>query len=583
MKKLIGLTLLLLSLSYPSYSQGIDTNYYETATASLAANWLKSLQLAPGTGHISGLVGLGMNELSLQSRTYIDSNGVLAYYNNPSLLLPDLQRAKSKSIKYFTIAKKCGLAYMRTPTMFSWGFMEPTPGNYHYEFSDTVVKYAGLNGVKLMGTVLPNSDSANTVDCNVPSSGCQIFTGFGDFFFINSGVTGQICPSDTQAFYNFVYNLVERYDGDGINDMQGLLVPITLWEFSNEPEGPCGNYEAQGYIKDLRVFYRAVKNACPNCEIMNGGSLEMKFAQDTVFWQTVIDSTYQLLNYGNIHDNDGKSNPNFEFHDDFYRIYKVFRDRFSQKGTNQPIWVTEWGFYSGSPNGLPTRTEEQQASLYAKYYLWGLTNNTPMFVYDFLGSSNNTLGSAALFENYQSDTLYARLWLYTSRLLEYKLRDASSITQHLFSTDPNLSVGHFSAQNQGNTFHIVWGLNSLPSQITGVKKIIDIYGNIEVKDVSTLSFPLNSNPIIIEDTTSTTLLQDPLSFNVHIFPNPAQDKIFLNTHQPIDSYEIYSSDGKLLLQGNYESHIPIQSLNNGVYCLILRNHQKYSINKFIKN
>ena len=43
-------------------------------------------------------------------------------------------------------------------------------------------------------------------------------------------------PYDMAAYANFIAKLVERYDGDSIDDMPGLTVPIKHWELMNEPE-----------------------------------------------------------------------------------------------------------------------------------------------------------------------------------------------------------------------------------------------------------------------------------------------------------------------------------------------------------
>ncbi|MFY7998387.1 MAG: hypothetical protein ACOVSW_07285, partial [Candidatus Kapaibacteriota bacterium] len=81
---------------------------------------------------------------------------------------------------------------------------------------------------------------------------------------------------------------MERYDGDGIDDMPSLKTPITSWEFSNEPDGSCGGYGEDKpfmpgvtpkslpglYSRDHSIMYRAMQAACPTCQFANGGSLE---------------------------------------------------------------------------------------------------------------------------------------------------------------------------------------------------------------------------------------------------------------------------------------------------------------------
>ena len=37
-------------------------------------------------------------------------------------------------------------------------------------------------------------------------------------------------------YKTFLLKLVDRYDGDGSNDMPGLTKPIIYWDIMNEPE-----------------------------------------------------------------------------------------------------------------------------------------------------------------------------------------------------------------------------------------------------------------------------------------------------------------------------------------------------------
>ena len=39
-----------------------------------------------------------------------------------------------------------------------------------------------------------------------------------------------------EAYLSFVRRAVERYDGDGVEDFEGLVEPITVWEIDNEPD-----------------------------------------------------------------------------------------------------------------------------------------------------------------------------------------------------------------------------------------------------------------------------------------------------------------------------------------------------------
>jgi len=48
--------------------------------------------------------------------------------------------------------------------------------------------------------------------------------------------TDRYVPDDLDGYARWVENLVERYDGDGADDMPGLARPVLAWEVDNEPD-----------------------------------------------------------------------------------------------------------------------------------------------------------------------------------------------------------------------------------------------------------------------------------------------------------------------------------------------------------
>ncbi len=73
-------------------------------------------------------------------------------------------------------------------------------------------------------------------------------------------------------YYNFVYHLIERYDGDGINDMPGLLKPILYFEIESEVQHPFHwNRKPEQYIELLKLAYSAKEKANPDSKIIHAG------------------------------------------------------------------------------------------------------------------------------------------------------------------------------------------------------------------------------------------------------------------------------------------------------------------------
>ncbi|NUN11982.1 hypothetical protein HUU53_05060, partial [Candidatus Micrarchaeota archaeon] len=70
-----------------------------------------------------------------------------------------------------------------------------------------------------------------------------------------------------EDYKKFIRALVERYDGDGYQDMPGLRYPINYWGVEREF---TGYYPGTGseYLELLRITYPEIKKANPNAKVM---------------------------------------------------------------------------------------------------------------------------------------------------------------------------------------------------------------------------------------------------------------------------------------------------------------------------
>ena len=58
-----------------------------------------------------------------------------------------------------------------------------------------------------------------------------------EFAGLQSGLFVRMyAPCDPESYALWLGAVVERYDGDGIDDMPGLQYPIRHWEIGNEPD-----------------------------------------------------------------------------------------------------------------------------------------------------------------------------------------------------------------------------------------------------------------------------------------------------------------------------------------------------------
>ena len=80
-------------------------------------------------------------------------------------------------------------------------------------------------------------------------------------------------PSDLAAYGKFVEAVVERYDGDGMNDMTGLKFPIKYWMTSLEPNHPhFWGDSPENYAILVKHTCQAIKKADAEAKIILAGT-----------------------------------------------------------------------------------------------------------------------------------------------------------------------------------------------------------------------------------------------------------------------------------------------------------------------
>ena len=285
---------------------------------------------------------------------------------------------------------------------------------------------------------------------------------------------GSFLPVDEARYRKFVRALVERYDGDGIDDVPGLVHPIKHWQVDNEPPG---RENRSDYAELLRIAYEEIKAADPSSLVMIGGvtgGVEVKSG-----WRALFDQEYKPIldalagRYVDIMDVHW-----FGIGDDSYRmidgdavrppavVMEHVRATMNAAGFSPtiPIWVTEQSSVSGYPFHAP-RTEEQQARELFKKFVHlqklgaakifvskmydGLLNNNRYFDFDGLihdGLLANDLGAGV-----------PKLSYFTYRVMAEKLAGAdwSTLTQLRDGTDAD-RLYLVSLQRDGEPVWIAW-------------------------------------------------------------------------------------------------------------------------------
>jgi hypothetical protein len=84
-------------------------------------------------------------------------------------------------------------------------------------------------------------------------------------------------------------------------------------------------------------------------------------------------------------------------------------------------------------------------------------------------------------------------------------------------------------------------------------------------------------------TCPTASIDDQNQFDILIYPNPTNDKLFIQGLSSSSRVSIYNVLGKLVLSQTISKEIDVKQLSKGIYILKIADEQKEIVRKFIKN
>lgn len=252
------------------------------------------------------------------------ASGVADTDGSPFGMHPASMSYRNQDLKSFEAAKLMNVGWHR-PHVYAFQFLiqkDISKPVYDFAMHDNLYGFVP-QGMRIIANITADVDGQN-----------------------NHGYTlkDSYIPKDENAYMGFVKAVVERYDGDGIDDMPGLKNPIRHWQVDNEPPR-----RLKGYSKLLELTYKAAKQADPECKILIGGAtgfpndLEKNFNRDFVPMLRELSGKYFDI---------------FDFH--WYgalkeyaacqKACKAIRKTLDENGfAIAPIWITEMGAYSGKP------------------------------------------------------------------------------------------------------------------------------------------------------------------------------------------------------------------------------------------
>ncbi len=213
------------------------------------------------------------------------------------------------------------------PGPFWWDQIETSQDVYDWSKVDETVKYWQERDQAILPTLWPFAqwDQAR---CHAKEAKVRHPFGSEEVWLWS------ICH--VESYEEWVGKVVERYDGDGTEDMPDLKYPIAHWEIGHEPEPPGGEWiffqrGPLAYEELYRIGFSSIKSADPNATVLLAGMAGMT-PNSVTYWRDVLQANRQWEDVANIHSDEEA----VDFH---AAKYREFLDGLGFE--NRPFWVTE--------------------------------------------------------------------------------------------------------------------------------------------------------------------------------------------------------------------------------------------------
>lgn len=177
-----------------------------------------------------------------------------------------LQQAFVTSAGSAQLANDVGAAYVNIAS-YNWRRFQQYPtSEYNWSSLDADVQEFQSKGIGIYFTIQCVSP------IGIQRTPCAIS------YSNSKGIFQSWFPEDTVQWKTFLDALVQRYDKDGLNDMPGLLRPVTHWHIEQEwARIWCSQYSdtsiafAQEFVRYVNMTYAAIKSRQPGASISFAG------------------------------------------------------------------------------------------------------------------------------------------------------------------------------------------------------------------------------------------------------------------------------------------------------------------------
>lgn len=354
------------------------------------------------------------------------------------------------------------------PGPFVWGNIEKEKGKYDFTETDKLIRRAQEEGMLTVAVLWPYADWDQAV-CRqkLPGSPRKDFPELGDY---------RQKPCDMEAYKNFIYAVVNRYDGDGPNDMDGLKFPIKYWEVMERPEIEGNEIlfsspsKAQDYGEILRLTSKALKDSLSTSQVLNGGIGDLSPA-GADFWRKVLSESkdsVDIIGY-NLISKDATENTELTALKSLLQELKI----------EKPIWVT--GVWLGSQEKSEI-TQERWAEYLVKAYVGSIGNGASKFFYSGLNQTEAVSKNAAMLtcdgQSIDPKKCVRQKTLDAYKTMIKKIEDFDKVEK--------IKDGQYRFFHDGKATYVIW-LGTFPNELIEEIKITDASGNEAIRIASDLT------------------------------------------------------------------------------------------------
>jgi len=464
------------------------------------------------------LAGLGIGGYFIYQKYFVDEKETTTEEITEEVQKLSLDPDKINTHLSKVVGTK-GVYWMRGGFDLTWGNVETKKGTFDWSMIDENVKQFSVEETYLVPIVKPFA--------NWDQEKCHADSKYdADYGSEKGGKLKVGKPCDMEAYASFLEKAVERYDGDGQDDMPGLTIPIKYWEIMNEPSMQGGSTGGMGeelkffvgtsdeYFEILKTSYQAIKKVDPESKVLHGGiaGMQQSFVD---FWDPIFKKgAANYFDITNIH----TISTDERRHDSYVIKFKEFLKKYK---INKPIWVTElqYGSLAEKPADL---TSFETLMVKNSVFTLAMGADKLFYIENWLHWDNPFKEEPKDKEDDKEDKIekksgkdekekdtYLKEAIKTSTHKVYlnlvdKINSFNKIiaikedyyeneNEHDGATS---TIGQYKFVSDKGNVYVLWGKANLPSEIKGKIKVTDIYGTSRTINASELT--LSEEPVFVE-------------------------------------------------------------------------------------